>query len=83
MFYTNLWSTPKSWTSDKANIWRGPAGENDLLKYAINTDGTFKLVNGQKVLTGFGKEIDFMESLVQQGKYQFDNFAGSYKYIGN
>jgi hypothetical protein len=53
------------------------------LKYAINTDGTFKLVNGQKVLTGFGKEIDFMESLVQQGKYQFDNFAGSYKYIGN
>lgn len=48
---------------------------NDLLKYQWKLeDGKAKYLlddNFQKLKTGFGKEIDYMENLVQQGKYQW------------
>ena len=59
---------------------------NDLLKYILKNDGSgaFEtLPNGQKILTGFGKEIEYMENLVQQGIYQWDGISGVYKYIGD
>ena len=41
------------------------------------------LANNQQAEIHFRKEIDFMETLVQQGKYQWDSVYGVYKYIGN
>lgn len=60
--------------SDKSNI---------SLTHVLNPDGTPQIINGQVVKTGFGKEIDFMDNLVNQGLYQWDGVNGLYKYIGN
>ena len=60
--------------SDKSNI---------ALTHVLNPNGTPKIVNGQVVKTGFGKEIDYMENLAQQGIYQWDGANGLYKYVGN
>jgi len=55
-----------------------------LIKYVFNkTDGSFVVENGQRIKTNFGKEIDYMENLVQQGKYQWDGVNGVYKYVGD
>lgn len=58
----------------------------DLLKYKwVKENGQAKYVldaNLQKIKTGFCKEIEYMENLVQQGKYQWDGVNGVYKYIG-
>jgi hypothetical protein len=56
---------------------------NDLLKYQLLNNGQFKYVDNTRVLTGFGKEIEYMENLVRQGKYQWDEGTGVYKYTGN
>ena len=40
------------------------------------------LTNNQQAEIHFRKEIDFMETLVQQGKYQWDGINGVYKYVG-
>jgi hypothetical protein len=60
--------------SDKSNI---------ALTHVLNPDNKPKMVNGQFIKTGFGKEIEFMETLVEQGLYQWDEIKGLYKYIGN
>ena len=56
---------------------------NDLLRYQLNPDFSYKTLNGQRVKSGFGKEIDYMENLVSQGKYQWDAVNGIYKYVGD
>ena len=85
----DMWATyNRPWieaiTNAKAEITVLSNRSESLLKYVLDPNTNLpKIVNGQKVLTGFGKEIDFMETLVQQGKYQWDGLSGSYKYIGN
>lgn len=56
---------------------------NELLKYQLLDNGQFKYIDNKRVLTGFGKEIEYMDNLVQQGKYQWDAVNGVYKYSGN
>ncbi|MDP4275605.1 MAG: hypothetical protein Q8907_15130, partial [Bacteroidota bacterium] len=87
----DMWATyNKPWledlTNNKADVVVLSDKSNDLLKYVLKSDGSgaFEtLPNGQKILTGFGKEIDYMENLVKQRKYQWDELNGLYKYIGN
>lgn len=56
---------------------------NELLKYQLLDNGQFKYVDNKRVLTGFGKEIEYMDNLVQQGKYQWEGANGTYKHVGN
>ncbi len=57
---------------------------NDLLIYILNADGTFQeMENGARILTCFGREIEFMDNLVSLGIYQWDEINGLYKYIWN
>lgn len=57
---------------------------NDLLKFVLKADGTFQTTaTGERILTGFGKEVQYMDNLVNQGIYQCDGVNGLYKYIGN
>lgn len=68
---------------NKSNVIVLSDRSNELLKYVLNPNGTFLLENGQRVLTGFGKEIQYMDNLVNQGLYMWDGINGVYKYIGN
>lgn len=63
---------------------------NDYLKYRWSKDPVSGLVifetnptTGQRNLTGFGKEIEFMDNQVAQGTYYWDNAAGAYKPVSN
>jgi hypothetical protein len=90
-FYQNadqFWTQyNKPWLDDlvanKADVVILSDKSDDLLKYVLNSDGTFKIENGQRVLTGFGREIQYMDNLVQQGKYQWNALEGLYKHVGN
>ncbi|MCX6312028.1 MAG: hypothetical protein NT084_10395 [Bacteroidetes bacterium] len=61
---------------------------DDLLKYQwdidpiTNTPIFRKIPNtNTRIQTGFGREIEYMENLVQQGKYEWDGINGIYKNI--
>ena len=76
--------------SSKADVIVLSDKSNDLLKYKwtkndLTGEAVFDInpTTGEKILTGFGKEIQYMENLVQQGLYQWDSVKGIYKYIGN
>jgi hypothetical protein len=84
----DMWVTyNKPWiealTNGKADLVVLSNKADDLMKFQLNPDFSFKTINGQRIKSGFGKEIDFMENLVQQGKYQWDGVNGVYKYTGN
>ena len=68
----------KKITDSKADVVVLSDKENDLLKFQLNADFSFRIVSGSRVKTGFGKEIDFMESLVVEGKYEWDALKGIY-----
>ena len=68
--------------ANKADIIVLSDKTDDLLKYIIE-NGQFKYNNNQRILTGFGREIEYMDNLVKQGKYMWDEINGVYKYIGN
>ncbi|MEQ8581075.1 MAG: hypothetical protein RIC30_08710, partial [Marinoscillum sp.] len=70
-------------TGDKADIVVLSDPNNDLLKYQLNPDFSFKTINGQRLKSGFGKEIDYMEDLVNKGAYEWDSVNGVYKYVGD
>lgn len=71
-------------TSDGADIVVLSDKGNDYLKFIFNkADGSFATKNGQRIKTGFGKEIDYMENLVQQGKYEWDATEGLYRHIND
>jgi hypothetical protein len=77
----------KGITDAKADVAVLSDPTDNLLKYQWRLEnGETKYIldsNLQKVKTGFGKEIDFMENLVKQGKYKFDETECIYRYIGN
>jgi hypothetical protein len=77
----------KGITDAKADVAVLSDPTDDLLKYQwVIENGKPKYIlddNLQMVKTGFGKEIDLMENLVKQGKYEFNKIEGIYKYIGN
>jgi len=59
---------------------------NDYLKYKWTKNPNtgqveFDVIPGTstRIKTGFGQEIEYMENLVQQGKYQWDAVNGVYK----
>lgn len=61
---------------------------NDLLKYQWTLDPNngkviFRRdqITNELLKTGFGKEIEYMENLVQQGKYEWKSAMGVYKNI--
>ncbi|MBI3133319.1 MAG: fibronectin type III domain-containing protein [Bacteroidetes bacterium] len=63
---------------------------SDFLKYkwtknSISGEVMFDIdqTTGKRILTGFGKEIQYMENLVSQGVYEWDAINGIYKYIGD
>jgi len=74
-------------TTAKADIIVLSDKTSNLLKYKWTLEGgQAKYIldaDLQKIKTGFGNEIEYMENLVQQGKYQWDGINGVYKYIGN
>jgi len=76
--------------SNKADIIILSDKSNGLLKYtwkkdALTGEAVYDLLPGtnQRIKTGFGREIEFMEDLVSKGKYQWDNINGLYKNIEN
>lgn len=61
---------------------------DDLLKYKwtknpITGKVQYDVVPGttSRIKTGFGSEIDYMEDLVKQGKYEWDSVTGIYKSV--
>ncbi len=78
----------KPWMDDlvakKADIVILSDKNNDFLKYEWDSEANdFKIDTntGLRILTGFGKEIEYMENLVQQGIYSWDGIQGVYKYV--
>jgi hypothetical protein len=63
---------------------------NDLLKFRWTKNKTTGEINftknnitGERILTGFGSEIKYLEDLVSQGIYQWYEINGVFKFIGN
>jgi hypothetical protein len=95
-FYQNadqFWTQyNKPWLDDlvtnKADVVILSNKFDDLLKYQWDLDPLTnqpiyrKLPNtNTRIQTGFGREIEYMENLVQQGKYQWDPVNGFYLYV--
>ncbi len=93
-FYQNadqFWTQyNKPWLDDlvskKADIVILSDKSNDYLKYKWTKNSNtgqveFDVIPGTstRIKTGFGSEIEYMENLVQQGKYQWDAANGVYK----
>ena|GEM_PF-3338876 len=70
-------------TSDKADIVVLSDRSNDYLKYVLDADGNPKILNGTAQKTGFGREIEYMDNLVNEGVYRWDEVTGTYKYNGD
>lgn len=86
--YWNHFNKPwlESLVLNKATVYVLSDIKNDLLKYGFNfsTDSTlsnykYNLENFQLNRTGFGKEIEYMDSIVKFGIYYWDEQIGAYK----
>jgi hypothetical protein len=83
----------KPWLDDlvrnKADVQVLSDKNNDLLKYVWDWDiDNRRLVfrinktTGQRLTTGFGREIEYFEKLLKDGQYAWESTSGVYYYIG-
>ena len=92
----NIQPEPKVWTFEGWNLpWLNKLVEDKLdvvvlsnpfdekLLYQVDELGDFIEKEGERLLTGFGKEINFFNELVSQGIYTYDDAEGVFKYVGN